>query len=64
MPIYKYHCNKCNSYVEKIISFKESEGQHFCDKCKTRLVKIPTAAVFNVKGYNSTNGYSMPRYKK
>jgi putative FmdB family regulatory protein len=49
LPLYPYHCTKCDYRFEKIQSFS-AEPEHVCPKCKGALERTLTAPAFNFKG--------------
>jgi predicted nucleic acid-binding Zn ribbon protein len=61
MPRYDFECPKCKRvYPDKDFSnWRDASGDYMvaCDDCEVRLVKLPCAPNFAVKGYNAANGY-------
>ncbi|SMC66202.1 putative regulatory protein, FmdB family [Desulfocicer vacuolatum DSM 3385] len=46
MPIYEYHCEKCETVFEKLV-FAGDEEEIFCPKCHSKEVnKIMSACSF------------------
>ena len=58
MPIYEYHCSKCDSDFEKLV-FNSSETIE-CPQCKSKKVsRMMSAFAFSVGGkFKSTVGSS------
>jgi putative FmdB family regulatory protein len=55
MPLYLFKCPNCQSILEKICRFSESDMQE-CPECKSTLLRQPTApGTFKFKGVKSTD---------
>jgi putative FmdB family regulatory protein len=67
MPIYEFKCESCGHEKEILIvrqSQLKGSNKLGCDKCRGMYKKVPSAAAFNIKGYNEANGYSNQKGKK
>lgn len=62
MPLYGFSCPQCNKYYEELGPYQEPHNVR-C-QCGTKMVRIPGAPVFKVKGYNATNGYAIQKHDK
>lgn len=49
MPLYQYHCNKCNIEIEKLQNFSDTTIIE-CPECKGTLPRILSPATLNFKG--------------
>ena len=51
MPIYEYHCRKCDKTFERIVSVADSAKPVFCDcSPKAKAKKIISAPSFRLEG--------------
>jgi putative FmdB family regulatory protein len=39
MPIYEYICRNCKNLFEKLVSFKDLQGEFICPRCNSRDVE-------------------------
>jgi len=58
MPLYEYHCNKCNVITEELQNINDSAPT--CKKCGNILKKIISISSFVFKG----DGWSSDGYHK
>lgn len=50
MPLYEYHCNKCDTVFEKIVKFDESEETQKCNCGNEVKRKRISKSNFKLKG--------------
>ena len=63
MPIYEYHCDKCNVITEELQKVNDSAPT--CKKCGSTLKKIISNTSFILRGEGwSPTGYSKKPAKK
>ena len=56
MPIYVYHCEKCDEEHEIICKMSEKDKQK-CPKCKNKLTNVVVSGGFKIKGKCYKNGW-------
>lgn len=64
MPIYEFYCEYCKNRVEHLLTHEEAEQRRECEECGRPLVKLPSAAAFNIKGFSYKNRYGLKKGKK
>jgi len=53
MPIFDYHCKKCEKDIEHILKFSEIDDPQKCDDCGEIMIKqFPSSFAFHLKGPN------------
>ena len=50
MPLYSYHCVKCDEVYENIRSIKQRDVKLVCPECNTRCGRIIDTNSFQLKG--------------
>ena len=50
MPLYSYHCVKCDEVYENIRSIKQRDVKLVCPECNTRCGRIMDTNSFQLKG--------------
>ena len=50
MPLYSYHCVKCNEVYENMRSIKQRDVKLVCPECNTRCGRIMDTNSFQLKG--------------
>ncbi len=58
MPLFEFVCPSCQNTEEVIESYHNSEKEHICNKCKSKMNKQPTTSNFTISGYSYSNNYS------
>lgn len=61
MPLYEYHCKKCNNTFESIES---SDTDKLICVCGETATKIMSSSHFKITGFSEANGYSNCSDKK
>ena len=61
MPLYLYKCPSCHEGQEVYLPFpitKADDHYTICKSCDVAMERVPTAASFEVRGFNARNGYA------
>ncbi len=58
MPLYEFECPNCSNTEEVIESFRNSEKEHTCSKCRAKMKKRISPSSVRIEGYSYKNSYS------
>lgn len=70
MPLYTYRCPRCGHTVDETHTIADRDRVPLCLECSdyddlvqfgertAMMVRVPTCASFEIKGFNAKNGYS------
>lgn len=64
MPLYSYHCEKCNEIYEQIRSIKQRDVKLACPLCQELCKRILDLSDFHLKGggwYKDGYGNTKPK---
>jgi len=57
MPLYEFKCKKCGKNIIKLMSLNEDSSHIICE-CGYIAQRVLSAFNFEIRGFNSNNGYS------